>query len=668
MSLVASWADVKIVRQVLLVADKNDTIEFGLQISPQEADRRVSLPAIASDFDAYRRQQSSPLDGSTNNGSRETIRCVFEIVHNVSLSADANAVTPKAELNPFTSLAEQREASTPKLDTLLCHRLLRQINARLRSNTVPSSPTGFGHMRYAYELSVELPRGRPIAEPTPLSAEEELNRQPYRDLVLPREPTLAELADFAETLRGRRVHLHASFTSIFARHLTSYLAAWGLDVSHISVEDEASMDESQGLPKFIIIDEDLGVFRRELLKVRSDGHSHPFRPRPLKRPTLLRSVRSSSGICSPSMSVIIHFTSIDKYHQVRDAVATYGFTNQPEVIVVPKPVGPRRFLTALFTAVKQPLVDPAFFPIATSPRSPHIMAGARTPTAGPVEGFFDAVEAMHPDLTPQMGRSPRGEIPPQGNVSRSDESSRLSVPTPNDLISKPASEYFSRSASGSSKSASGASGVIMQSPDGRPYGMFFEPPPSSHISSQRTEHVELSSDRHRAESVVLSTVPASPLDSPTGGERRPSTMSSLSGTTDESPSSADVERPSATGRRKTLPVIPGARPIVAHGRSRSSTVTRRMGGDFAKKMPDIEEPIPRQLKPFDAVVPPINVLIVEGEQSSLERQELTHRQPYQPEHPEHVLPEEEDQASDSQRRLGGCGKMADRKFPSDSGR
>lgn len=594
------------------MADKNDTIEFGLQIIPQDGERRVSLPVVAADFEDYRRQQSSPLDSSTS--TRETIQCVFEIVHNVSMTAEANAVTPKAELNPFSALAEQREASTPKLDTLLCHRLLRQINGRLRSNTVPSSPTGFGHLRYAYELSVELPRGRPITEPAPLSAEEELNRQPYRDLVLPREPTLVELADFAETLRGRRVHLHASLTSIFAQHLTSYLAAWGLDVSHISVEDEASIDENQGLPKFIIIDEDLGVLRRELLRVRSDSHPPPFRQRSMKRPALIRSVRSSTSICPPSLSVIIHFTSIDKYHQVRDVVATHGFSSQPEVIVIPKPVGPRRFLTALFTAVKQPLVDPAFSPIATSPRSPHIMAGARTPTAGPVDGFFDAVDAMHPDLTPQMGRSPRGEFPPQ-NSTRPEESSRLAIPTPNDRISKPASEYFSRSTSGSSKSASGASGVIMQSPDGRPYGMFFEPPPSSHPPAQRTEESDEVAERPTASGPVLSTVPPSPLDSPTGGERRPSTMSSLSGTTDESPSLAEVERPSTSGRRRTLPVLPGTRPIVAQGRSRSSTITRRYTNESSKKLPEIDESIPRQPKPFDVVVPPINVLIVEGDNS-----------------------------------------------------
>lgn len=597
---------------MLLVADKNDTIEFGLQIIPQDVERRVSLPAVATDFEDYRRRQSSPLDGSTSSSSaRKTIQCVFEIVHNVSMTAEANAVTPKAELNPFSTLAEQREASTPKLDTLLCHRLLRQINGRLRSNTVPSSPTGFGHSRYAYELSIELPRGRPITEPAPLSAEEELNRQPYRDLVLPREPTLAELGDFAETLRGRRVHLHANLTSIFARHLTSYLAAWGLDVSHISVEDEVSFDENQGLPKFILIDEDLGALRRELLRLRSDSHPHPFRQRSMKRPALIRSVRSSTSICPPSLSVIIHFTSIDKYHQVRDVVSTHGFSSQPEVIVIPKPVGPRRFLTALFTAVKQPLVDPAFSPIATSPRSPHIMAGARTPPAGPVDGFFDAVDALHPDLTPQMGRSPRGEFPPQSST-RSDEPSRLSIPTPNDLISKPASEYFSRSTSGSSKSASGASGVIMQSPDGRPYGMFFEPPPSSH-PPQRADEAD---PQPNAEAPGLSTVPASPLDSPTGGERRPSTMSSLSGTTDESPSLAEVERPSTSGRRRTLPVLPGTRPIVAHGRPRSSTITRRFTNDSSKKLPEIEESIPRQPKPFDVVVPPINVLIVEGESGS----------------------------------------------------
>lgn len=65
------------------------------------------------------------------------------------------------------------------------------------------------------------------------------NQNPALNLKLPlaKEPTLEELATFSETmLRGKRAVLHASENSTFARHLTSYLTSWGMDVGHLSTE------------------------------------------------------------------------------------------------------------------------------------------------------------------------------------------------------------------------------------------------------------------------------------------------------------------------------------------------------------------------------------------------------------------------------------------------
>jgi hypothetical protein len=131
----------------------------------------------------------------------------------------------------------------PHLDSPLTTRLIRHVSATLRTDGDRSS------IRRRFELSVLLERGSSLFDPAPLSAQEEAARQPFASLKLAREPTLAELMLFAETLRGKKVALHASETSAFARHITSYLTAWGMDMRHISTErgDEEYGNEYLGL-------------------------------------------------------------------------------------------------------------------------------------------------------------------------------------------------------------------------------------------------------------------------------------------------------------------------------------------------------------------------------------------------------------------------------------
>lgn len=131
----------------------------------------------------------------------------------------------------------------PHLDSPLTQRLIRHVSATLRTDGDRSS------IRRRFELSVLLERGSSLFDPAPLSAQEEAARQPFASLKLAREPTLAELMLFAETLRGKKVALHASETSAFARHITSYLTAWGMDMRHISTErdDEEYGNEYLGL-------------------------------------------------------------------------------------------------------------------------------------------------------------------------------------------------------------------------------------------------------------------------------------------------------------------------------------------------------------------------------------------------------------------------------------
>ena len=683
------------IRQILLIASKGDTIELGLHIIPQSPSitPRVSLPSSAA----------STQDGSADG----PVLCIFEIVHNLHQLPDSATTTPRAEINPFTRLAEEGESATPKLDSILCRRLLQQQNASLRFDTQPSSPLGSGLPRRAYELSVLLPRGKPFDEPPKLSAEEEAARQPFSTMRLAREPTLTELSDFAESLRGKRVFLHANLASLFARHLTSYLGAWGLDISHIPIDGESVGRHDSGYggsvgstpgeamgpylgthskdnDKFIIIDDDVLVLRRELIRVRVESSALSLRPRITKRPTLAGRARSTPHVRQESASrqpgpILIHFTSLAKYNQVRDVIShcigtpwstgAGGFAH-PEVMVIPKPVGPRRFLTALHTAVNQPVVDPIFSPIATSPRSPGggYFPGAWTPNSDlPRDnGFFDTVAEETSEEAPrtvsessgsQKARSPLGEFPPTAaQVVRTETGLHLSLPTPGDILATPAPGYFSTTRSG----ASGASAVVMQSPDGRPLGMFFEPPAKG---ERRSSYTRAPTDLIRRKTVSRRTSGAtfdeqvSPSNTPPS--RRLSTMSGVSGATEEpgvasrrgsTREGTPGETPSGrNSRRRTLPNA-NTEPIIAVGRDRSSTVTRPRRNTPGSS-PTIVSPKDPEGTPFhpprpktaaipelhdtrqtklseimrsnkdkeDVVVPPINVLIVEGESSHFPR-------------------------------------------------
>lgn len=667
-------------RQILLVASKGDTIELGLQLVPQSPSMtpRVAMPLTAADVEQHKHHDERPASpGRTlplppSGPTDGPLLCVIEIVHNIAQSYD-NLQTPKAELNPFTSLHEQFEIAKPRFDSVLCRRLLAHVNASLRQNTTPSSPQS-SSIRRAYELSILVPRGQPIPEPPELSKEEEAIRQPFTNTKLGREPTLPELAAFAESLRGRRVDLHASLSSVFARHLTSYLAAWGMDISHHPIEEDltpgptevplppdrhdsgygGSNEATPGEPapkepKFIIIDDDLNVLRRELIKMKVDSPTFNLKPRLSRRPSLKTRARSSPQIRqiqnllptprAPS-AYLIHFTSLSNYNQVRDLVATLlatpGSAPIPEVMVVPKPVGPRRFLTALHTAISQPLVDPSFSPIATSPRSPGggYFPGARTPAGsdlGREPNFFDTVvEEEGVDVK----RSPEAELP---------RDLHLSIPTPgisSDVLATPAHEYFSGAAA---KMGSAASGIVVQSPDGRPFGMFFEPPSrgegrrgsyTARIASEGSIRRKSNGRRMsigRPEPVAASTS-ATPSTSrrsskndeelrrtrPEAQERPPLAMAS---------SSKSVLARTNSTRRKTLPPGTPAQTVVAPGRERSSTVTQGSVRARPGSPPlDVEAHITpaaakspkavvkkRADKPKDGVVvPPINVLIVEG--------------------------------------------------------
>lgn len=358
------------------------------------------------------------------------------------------------------------------------------------------------------------------------------------------EPSLDQLLQFVETLRGKNATLYASASGSFAHHLSSYLTAWGMNVSHMSTEPDAdgeyqqwgeeraaTLDNSPPLegtsptspperrissePAFILVDDDVAVLRHCLQKTKAE-QAYPLTLHTRKRPSLANNHRPRSspqvarvmGMSTSSpphhpQIVIVHFTSLSNFKLVKDAVqsiltpANGPHTRMPEVIVIPKPAGPRRFLTALHTAVTRPVVDPFFVPTATSPMSPGLHS------ISPYFNFTTQPKSPGRSTTSIRTASDRSARSPK------DFASELSVShaPPSPLGQSDGMEYFSDAVV--KLGASPTTGLLIQSPDGQPTGIFFHPkartpsgssiPPSPKMEPTRAqEGREQQPVRHRS--------------------------------------------------------------------------------------------------------------------------------------------------------------------------
>ncbi|CAE6459140.1 unnamed protein product [Rhizoctonia solani] len=405
----ASYALSHIVRQVMATAEPGETIELGLSLD--QHDSRVN--------------------------------CILDITHRMNSAIDTRI--------------------PPQLDTIILRRLLTHIHATLqvKPSAVPSSPslvatpdtpvTPITQTTTTQTYTLTIPfTASPLPPPHDLTAAEQAERQPFPTLQLANEPTLEDLAKFQEKhLRGKKATFYANPKSSFARHLTSYLTAWGVGIEHRAMDEEPGEGEEKA--SFIIIDDDVSVLRGRLTQLHA-----PFAPPTLsrKRPSLASNhrpkssphIRQLTGISETSYPVVIHFTSLRNYKIVRDVVqSVLGTQSYLEVLVIPKPAGPRRFLTALHTALTRPLVDPAFAPIATSPTSP----------------------------------SPISLIP------RHKAWSPVSTTRPSPLAIESSREYFSETADLLESAVSpgvgvgsetGGGGIVVQNIDGTAKGIFFNPP------------------------------------------------------------------------------------------------------------------------------------------------------------------------------------------------
>ena len=243
-------------------------------------------------------------------------------------------------------------------------------------------------------------------------------------------------------------------------------------------------------PAFVLIDDDVEALRMRLVQLRSEPSFNLTmrqRPklsahhRPKSSPHVLRAKGIKPNAPIVATPVVIHFTSLSNYKIVKDLIhnilsASDPSTQIPEVIVLPKPAGPRRVLTALRTAVTKPIVDPFFSPIATSPISPNGQG------INPFSPYFHGSSPLN--------RAGRPSISPRTASDRSVRTGKEFgdfVPRlpPSPLRESDTMEYFTEAAQKMGTSPS--SGLVIQSPDGQPAGIFFHPKKGAGNKLERTD-------------------------------------------------------------------------------------------------------------------------------------------------------------------------------------
>lgn len=635
-------------------AERGDSIELGLLVTP------ISTPAPPLSACT----EPPPVDDMLTAAPLESsgpVRITIRISHKYApLETHHGSDHPKdvvtTEIRP-----------KPSFSTLFLRRILRQIDGKLLSDLPP--PEAFTSGRTC-DLELVLDR-----VPTPIHGHTAEDNQ---DGSANTEPTLELLSTFGECLKGKKVTLYASAKGSFAHHLSSYLTAWGMEITHVSPdgqvdglnlteqvssspeEDRASSfnplptyQESTprsragslakpGLPErtsFIVIDDDIDSLKERLQALRYENNQPNFllqnarkRPslsthhRPRSSPYMTRLFGTANYANPLPPTVILHFTSLANYKVVRDVMQSitlsYTATNipLPEVMIIPKPAGPRRFLTALHTAVTKPIVDPSFLPIATSPITPDVVHAPgsffspASPKAGSQHNGEGSSRASSQAQSPAAKNANR---PPGNSRSNSDRPTRpneaangVSTMMPPSPLTLPDNvEYFSAAAQQLGTSPS--SGLVIQSPDGQTAGIYFHPRSKNASRNASSQSME----RDRGQLTVPSPRRGSTPRIPSGGAKRedkPNTLSSWHEGNNSASSSTTIlqpnvpSTPTTSNEPRTL-TLPIENPI--------GTPSRRNTG--GKRNLDSKDHSPSALrkptKTADAnVVPPISVLIVDG--------------------------------------------------------
>lgn len=663
-----------VVRQIINISRHGDSIDLGLSI--------VSSSFLGSNMSPSRERPSSTASGISSPihiDEGETLHCTFEIHHRFhSLDVPTDDITPTK-----TSPSGVPERQEPNFNSMLFRRLLLRCGASL-SSEVPGDMTS----GRTYEVKLELQRGSLDAIIAKSSAVSEQSHALLSGVRLGMEPSLEELIQFAETLRGKKVTLYASTASSFAHHLTSYLTAWGLDVSHIS--SEADVDGSPGVNEapappcrergsqeprapfmngtprlapslsFVMIDDDVSVLRERLRKYRAE-QPIPLSLHSRKRPSLAAHHRPKSspqvartlgfGSQAPQQQtpvVVVHFTSLANYKTVKEIIqydlASHSYPAcPPEVMIIPKPAGPRRFLTALHTAVTKPIVDPFFAPIATSPLSPGLHSSP----------FFNFTQTSPKSPSSRPSNSSRSNSDRSTRSTRDSTSEHHSHAPPSPLGLADNMEYFPETHSPVRLGQTPSSGLVISSPDGQPTGIIFQPraksakpitpsPNSAAVDRDKPQFLLSSSERLRGTSsrrlsegeqkkqgqstlsfasLHSNTPPprraASPIEgftpistTPKGKGKR-TTSPQADELAPSSPISPPSRNTSAVDLRKassppSSPVVPDPQPNVLARRS-----GRRVTHDAKPSTPPAALGKVGKGQPDTSIIPPISVLIVD---------------------------------------------------------
>ena len=574
-------------------------------------------------------QAAEGTDQSNSTPPQSRLRCTFYVAHRFS-SAEANyrpTSTPPSPVIPQDSGQEVATSSDRPplvLNNAFMSRLLQQVGGEFVTNLKPPS---FSQGRGS-ELTVTLDHG--LIEDPPSNPD----IVPCMHVELSPEPTLQELATFSETLRGKKVTLCANSRGSFAHHLSSYLTAWGLDVSHYALDplqsrgpqdadnDAALFQPSAGpstpQASFVLIDDNIEILKESLQAIKADGSpQNPTSPKP--RPSLMHRPKSTPQLLRglPNLSrlvqntTIVHFTSLANYKRVKDIIQSFVASSQkqlPEVLVIPKPAGPRRVLTALYTALKKPVVDPFFSPIATTPTTP----------ASRNSSFYFPHDQQKGKQGPRPSVSNRRTDSDKSTKSQVDREYAPVPPSP--LSVSDSIEYFSDSTM--KLGASPSSGLVLQSPDGQPAGIFFLPKSGGLgvIPSKATTQTP-TMERDRGQFLITSRRPSEEAgghgnDVPRrgmGAQLTPN-QTELQNPVDRQPSGdhhqgtrsikkVDTQVEGTPQKGSTPPVSPGTRGSAMNSR-RSSNSRRSIGGD-SKSTPQKGTQDPK-------IVPPISVLIVDG--------------------------------------------------------
>jgi osomolarity two-component system response regulator SSK1 len=578
----------------------------------------------------------------------ESLCCTVKIEHKYGTNTSSD--DRNEDQDPFN----RKQRLAPQFSNLLLRRLLRLIDAQF---TIADNVEN-GQI---YEVNLILDKTAPSASTAsksliPLSGSGILEEPSGSDM----EPSVQQLLAFGETLKGRKIALYANSPSAFTRHITHYLASWGMGISHVFSDDriENTMNESvttkvpearfsapsapadtkpeaassagsvppgpENEPQmtFVLIDDEVGILRERLHALRVEknplnlnARARPsFLHRPRSSPQITR-VRGQSAPARPPPVTILHFTSLSNLKATKDAIqsVTSTYVNPavplPEVMIIPKPVGPRRLLAALQTAATHPAVDPFFLLTSNSPGTPGLQ----------VPGSFPTPSEPNTNVPPPSSGTPFNRTTrPISSRSSSERSTKehnftARLPSPSPLGVPDNVEYFPDPAG--RLGASLSSGYLVSSPDGQPAGIFFHPRSKKNASPQSERSGAQTTIQRRGSSPPQFVKDAIPFAALHEVSKTPSATAEVK-TPPRSPKAfggsvgADTTAPEGTPtlERKSVPESPGNEDTPS-----KKMISKRPAHE---KQDSIGKGVGKKGKattPSDGnIVPPISVLIVDG--------------------------------------------------------